>query len=389
MTAAGAEAGAASAGRLWFGVLGPLEVRRDGEPVHVGGQKARSVLALLVLHANRVVPATQLIEGIWGEDAPDGSLATLQVHVSNVRKALGAGAVETRAPGYLLPAGVDQVDLLAFEADLTAAGAAQAEGNAGEAARRYRTALARWRGAALADVVDAPFATSAIPWLAERRTLALEELAELRLALGEHREAVADLEAAVGEFPHRERLWGQLMVALYRSGRQADALGAYQRARRVLADDLGIDPGAELRRLEAAVLAQDASLDPPQAAPPAPGPEPGGPLVEGPDPTTTFRAFVQRNCRLELADGTEVPLTAAVSIGRHPGCEVHVADGSVSRRHVELRPALGGYLLVDLGSTNGTLVNGAPTVHHLLRDGDEITLGTYPLRYRSESAADA
>jgi DNA-binding SARP family transcriptional activator len=376
-------------GPLTFGVLGPLEVRRDGVEVKAGGQKARSVLALLVLNANRVVPASQLIEGVWGEDAPDGAGATLQVHVSNLRKALGAEAVETRAPGYLLPAQPDQVDLLGFEADLAAARAAQAAGNPAQAAARYRTALARWRGSALADVLDAPFTSSAVPWLAERRTLALEELAEVRLALGEHRDAVADLEAAVAEFPHRERLWGQLMVALYRSGRQADALAAYQRARRVLADDLGIDPGAELRRLEAAVLAQDPSLDPPAAPAPPAAPEPGGPLVEGPDPTTTFRAFVQRNCRLELPDGRLVPLTAAASIGRHPGCEVHLADGSVSRRHVELRPALGGYLLVDLGSTNGTLVNGTPTVHHLLRDGDEITLGTFTLRYRSESAADA
>jgi len=365
---------------LEYRLLGPLEVERSGQPVRVGGAKARAVLAMLVLDANRVVSTTRLIEGVWGEDPPDGAGATLQVHVSNLRKALGPGALETRAPGYLLDVPRDAVDVLAFDDDLSAARALKATGDLAAARSRIEGAIARWRGAPLADLLDAPFAEAAVPWLEERRALAVEEHGDLLIESGAHRDAVAELESALGRWPHRERLWGQLMLALYRSGRQADALAAYQRARRTLGDDLGIDPGPELRRLEAQVLAQDPALDLVDA--PAAEPNAASPDVD--DPGATYRAPVQRNCRLELENGDELTLEAIVSIGRHPDCTITLADTAVSRRHAELRPALGGHLLVDLGSTNGTLVNGVPVVQHLLGDGDVIGVGAHQLRYRSD-----
>ncbi len=362
---------------ITYAILGPLDVRRDGSPLKIGGPKARALLGMLLLDADRVVSSSRLIEGIWGEDAPMGVQATLQVHVSNLRKVLGPGTLLTRSPGYLIEVDPTCFDLARFDARVAEGRALMDAGDPPGARRALADALALWRGPALADVVDAPFVESAVPWLAERRNLALEEHAEASLAAGAHRELVAELEAAVGEAPHRERLWGQLMVALYRSDRQADALSTYQRARRVLGEDLGIDPGPELRRLEAAVLAQDPSLD--LAAPsPAAGPDDG-------DPGATYRAPVQHHCRLVLENGDEIALEGVTCIGRHPDCELTLPDVAVSRRHVELRPALGGYLLVDLGSTNGTLVNDAPVLQHLLADGDVIRVGAHLIRYRADT----
>ncbi|MEJ7584956.1 MAG: BTAD domain-containing putative transcriptional regulator [Acidimicrobiales bacterium] len=209
---------------------------------------------------------------------------------------------------------------------------------------------------------------------------AVEEHAEVSLTLGLHRELVADLEAAVHEAPHRERLWEHLMLALYRSSRQADALATYQRARRRLGEDLGIDPGLGLRKLEAAILDQDPALDlDPNGVGPASVADPD-------DPGDTYRAPAQARCRLVLEDGTERPLDGLITIGRHPECAVCLPDPAVSRRHAELRPALGGFLLVDLGSSNGTLVNDGPAVHHMLVDGDLIGIGAHRLTYRSEPA---
>ena len=372
---------------LTFSVLGPLEVLRDGEPIKVGGAKARAALAMLVLEAGRIVSNGHLIEGIWGEEPPDGVQATLQVHVSNLRKALGADVVVTRAPGYLLDAGPHTVDLLGFDEAVRAARALRAAGQVVESRQCLGEALGRWRGAPLGDLIGAPFTMAAIPWLEERRAFATEEHAEAGLDAGAHREVVGELEAALGRWPLRERLWGQLIVALYRSGRQADALGAYQRARTMLADDLGIDPGPELRRLEGLVLAQDPSLDfDPKTGAVEVVAAPTPAAVDAGDPGDTYRVPAQANFRLELENGDEMVIEGIVAIGRHPDCDVTLLDSAVSRRHVELRPALGGYLLVDLGSTNGTLVNGAPVVQHLLTDGDLIAVGAHQLRYHADPA---
>jgi len=333
--------------------------------VAIGGPKARAVLSLLVLEAGRVVSVTRLIEGIWGEDPPNGVQASLQVHISNLRKVLGDGVVVTRAPGYVLDVAPGQVDHLRFDASVRAARIQRAGGDAAGARAALASALAEWRGSPLADVRDAPFVASAVPWLEEQRAAAVDEQIELSILLGDHRTMIADVEAALAATPHRERLWGHLMLALYRSGRQADALAAFQRARSTLLDDLGIEPGPDLRRLEAAILAQSDSL-----------------IVA--DLAATVSAVTRGNAHLVRADGTEIPLVRLTSLGRHPASDVVLNDPLVSRRHAEIRPALGGHLFIDLGSANGSLVNGVAVVQHLLQPHDRVTIGTFELEYLAD-----
>ena len=263
-----------------FRVLGPLEVETDNGPVVLGGQKERLLLAQLLTRPNQVVPVEALVRGLWGEHPPPTAAKTLQSHVVRLRRALeparargAAGEVlVTREPGYLLRVTPGALDAARFE-ELTAAGRrALADGSVEHAGSLLREALGLWRGRAFEEFLDADFGTAESDRLAELRLAALEDRIEAELRLGRHRELVAELEGLVREQPLRERLWAQLMLALYRSGRQADALLAYQRARSVLVEELGIDPGAELRRLHAAILAQDPALDLP--APPEADPNP-------------------------------------------------------------------------------------------------------------------
>lgn len=363
-------------------MLGPLTVRRGTEEVPIGGPKARAILAFLIIEAGRVVSTARLIEGIWGDDPPSKVQAALQVHISNLRKVLGDGVLVTRAPGYVLEVAPDAVDHLRFETALRSARQQRAGGQMAAARATIADALAMWRGAPLADVIDAPFTDPLVPWLDERRALAGDELVELSLSLGDHRQVIADLESAVSATPHREGVWAQLMLALYRSGRQADALAAFQRARASLLDDLGIEPGAELRRLESAILQQDPSLD-------SPGERTGlQPVVASsiaPSGTATVKAVAVRRGRLVSPDGTEFALDAPITIGRSDDCDIVLADPLVSRRHAEVRPALGAHLLIDLGSSNGTVVNGEPTLQHLLQIGDRVSIGTHELTYLADS----
>ena len=263
-----------------FLVLGPLEVEADDGPVVLGGQKERLLLAQLLTRPNQVVPVEALVRGLWGEHPPPTAAKTLQSHVVRLRRALeparargAAGEIlVTREPGYLLRVAPGALDAARFE-ELTAAGRrALADGSVEHAGSLLREALGLWRGRAFEEFLDADFGAAESDRLAELRLVALEDRIEAELRLGRHRELVAELEGLVREQPLRERLWAQLMLALYRSGRQADALLAYQRARLVLVEELGIDPGAELRRLHAAILAQDPALDLP--APPEADPNP-------------------------------------------------------------------------------------------------------------------
>ena len=245
-----------------FGILGPLEVRNGADPVRVPGAKERALLADLLVNAGRVVPADRLVEDLWGTQPPGNPANTLQGRVSALRRALGpgGGGLVTRPPGYLLEAGPEQVDAGRFErlvAEATALGPAEGP----RAARLLEEALGLWRGPALAEFADQPWAQAEAARLEELRLAATEALVELRLAAGGHAGLVGELEGLVAAHPTRERLRGQLMVALYRSGRQADALGAYTRAREVLAEELGIDPSPELQRLHHQILVQDPALE--------------------------------------------------------------------------------------------------------------------------------
>ncbi|MBV9417507.1 MAG: AfsR/SARP family transcriptional regulator [Solirubrobacterales bacterium] len=250
--------GAVVTGTLRFGVLGPLEVLCDGQPLRLGGERQRALLALLLLNANETVSADRLIEELWGEQAPESGRTALQVRISQLRKALGpAGAqLVTRPPGYVLRLDSGQLDLFRFERLVAEADTAEPT----VAAEKLREAVALWRGAPLADLAYESFAQPAIRRLEELRLAAVERRIDADLALGRQADLVAELQMLALEHPLRERFWAQLMLALYRCGRQADALAAYQSARGALVEQLGIEPGPPLRELEQAILVQDPGL---------------------------------------------------------------------------------------------------------------------------------
>src|SRR5712691_1499575 len=242
-----------------FRILGPLEVVDEGRSLPLGGLRQRALLAILLLHRNEVVATERLMAELCGEKPPATGAKTVHVYVSRLRKTLGKGILLSRPPGYLLRLEPGQLDLDRFEAFFEEARKSDRAG----AAAKLREALSLWRGPPLADFAYESFAQNEIASLEERHLGALEERIEADLALGRHAELVSELEPLVTRHPFRERLRGQLMLALYRSGRQAEALSAYQEARRALAEELGLEPSLMLQRLEKAMLTQDASLEAP------------------------------------------------------------------------------------------------------------------------------
>jgi len=249
-----------------FRILGPLEVDGPGGPMALGGQRQRALLAALLLEAGRVVPMDRLVDELWGEEPPRTATTSLHNSVSRLRRALGEELIETRAPGYLLKAEPEWIDATHFERLLRAA--------RGAAPRERREllvqALSLWRGPALADFAFEQFAQAEIRRLEELRLVAVEERIDADLELGRHGDVVGELEALAAAHPLRESLRRQLMLALYRSGRQAEALDAYQEARARFVEELGIDPGPELRQLQAEILRQGAGLAVPGATVVAP-----------------------------------------------------------------------------------------------------------------------
>ena len=280
----------------------------------LGGQKRRALLAVLLLDANSVVSGDRLIDALWGDSPPETARNTIQVYISQLRKLLPESALETAPPGYRLVIEPDNVDLFEFirlsEEGRTALGAGDAAGGADT----LRAALALWRGAPLADLAWEPFAQAEIVRLEELRLAALEDRIDADLALGRHGQLIGELEQLVAEHPLKERLRAQLMLALYRSGRQADALAVYQRARRTLVDELGIEPSDSLKQLELAILAHDPalSLDAPLAAPPSPRqvPTPPTPLLGRESELAALADLVRRE------DARLVTLTGIGGIGK-------------------------------------------------------------------------
>jgi predicted ATPase/DNA-binding SARP family transcriptional activator len=253
-----------SSAALEFRVLGPIEAVRDELAVRLGGRRQRALLALLLLEPGRPVSPDRLIDGLWRDTPPPDAERALRVYVSRLRAALGEGAVRTHASGYALQAESERIDSKQFERLLRDGREALRRGSAGLAAERLGAALALWRGDAMSDVADdGPLALEARR-LDELRLVCKEELFEAELALGRHAGLVAELERLVADHPLRERLWRQLVVALYQSGRQADALAAYQRARTLFADELGLEPSEELRAVERAVLRHEVRQVPPE-----------------------------------------------------------------------------------------------------------------------------
>ena len=250
---------------LEFRVLGPLEVIRGQQGLPLGSPKQRALLGLLVVHANEPIPRERLIEELWGDAAPKTVNAILNVYLSRLRRLLADGTGEqlllTQAAGYVLSVPPEGLDARRFEALLERGRRELASGEAGRASLTLRDALALWRGPALADLAFEPFAQTEIARLEELRLAALEARIEADLALGHQDSLVAELETLVAAHPFREGLRAQLMLALYRSGRQAEALEMYRRARRTFSEELGIEPGPRLQELEGAILRHDSSLE--------------------------------------------------------------------------------------------------------------------------------
>ena len=288
-------------------LLGPVQMVRSGREVGLGGPRPRAVLALLVLEAGRVVPAGRLVEELWRGSPPPGAAKTLRSYVSRLRVLLSPdGTLAARGGGYVLGLDPVLVDAVRFEQLAGAGQAALSGGEAAAAAGRFRQALGLWRGAALADVcVVEPLAREAAR-LEELRLAAVEGRIEADIALGLHAEVTGELEGLVTEYPLRERLWRMLVLALYRAERQADALAAYRRARDMLAAELGLEPGEDLRRLEQAVLRQD--------VPAAPSPA----RHNLPAPLTSFLGREQDLAKLEglLGEARLVTLTGTGGTGK-------------------------------------------------------------------------
>jgi predicted ATPase/DNA-binding SARP family transcriptional activator len=285
-----------------YALLGPLRVEGDDGPIEIGAPKQRALLAMLLLsHRQEAVPADRLVDVLWGDDPPATAGKALQVHVSQLRRALGPGhAIVTRGAGYAIELAPGELDLERFEALAAEAAAARAAGDLDAAVERLRGALALFRGAPLSDAPLLGPAALVGERLAELRLGALEAAMDIELARGRHAAVVDELLALTAAHPYRERLHGQLMLALYRSGRQADALEAYRRARETLVEDLGLDPGRELQRLEAAILAQDPALD--LAAPAAPRVAPAFTPLPAPATALLGRAADLETAAALLAD---------------------------------------------------------------------------------------
>ncbi len=300
-----------------FRLLGPLEViGDDGLPVPLGGPRPRALLAQLLLEPNVPVSTDRLIDGIWGESPPASAQNALQVHVHALRNSLGADRIVTRAPGYLARIEPGELDVEHFER-LAGAGAEAGVDD-------VREALALWRGPALADLANEPFAQTAAVRLDETRLAVLETRIDLDLAAGRHAALVGELEALVASHPHRERLRGQLILALYRAGRQADALDAYRDARAAL-DELGLEPSPDLRALERRILEHDPTLalqGPPSEQAPSPAP---AQIVGRTLELTSITALLRREgARLVTLTGpggtgkTTLAVAAATGLGGAP-----------------------------------------------------------------------
>jgi DNA-binding SARP family transcriptional activator/class 3 adenylate cyclase len=398
-----------------YRILGGLEVHDAGRPIAVRGPRRRALLVHLLVNANEVVPDERLLEDLWAGEQPASGRSALRVRVSQLRKALedGDGVILTRPPGYVLHVAPDALDALRFERLLDEGRKALAAGRAEPAAATLHDALALWRGPALADVAYEPWAQSEIARLEELRRAGLEERIEADLALGRHAELVGELEALVAAEPLRERLRGQLMLALYRSGRQADALAAYRATREALVEELGIEPGRALQDLEGAILRQDLALEPPlqlSAPPEAPAPPAAPPgeerkvvtvlvadlsgspalhaerdperagVVLGRAVTTIREAVDDAGGRVESVGGAMVTAAFGAPVAQEDHAERALQAALALRRCVEER--FGEELSLRLGLDTGEVVV------HARETGPTLIGGAVPAATRLASEAD-
>ena len=361
-------------------VLGPLELRVDGGPMPLPGGKPRALLAALLVSRNRVVSSDSLADAIWDGDVPANFLATMQVHVSTLRRALrplsepGLLNVTTQSPGYRVAVDDALVDVGRFGRWVRAGNELLAAHRYVEAADRLRAALGEWTGPALADLRGLRFADDFAVAVEEERLVALQARIEADLACGMESAVVGELVTLTGQYPLREPFWIQLITALYRSGRQADALDAARRIRGLLGDELGIDPSPALRELEGKVLRQE-SLG---RAEPAASPSMQRTVAE--------TAIVLSSARVRLPSGESLPVPSrGLRLGRMDDNDLVIAGEKVSRYHAVVAETGNGFVVNDLRSTNGTHVNDERVVDtHLLRDGDRIRIGGTELVFLSD-----
>jgi DNA-binding SARP family transcriptional activator/DNA-binding beta-propeller fold protein YncE len=358
-----------------FRVLGHVEAYEGGRRLTIGAAKQRSLLAILLIHANEVISADRLIDLLWGDEAPDGASHTLQVYVSQLRKALEPDrprgspqqVLITRGSGYLLQVRDGELDLHRFERLAEEGRAALREGRAEVASAKLGRALELWRGRAFADVAHEDFARDAVTRAEELRIVVLEERVEADLGRGKAAELVPELRGLVAAHPLRERLWGQLMLALYRAGRQAEALETYRQARGVLREELGIDPGPDLQELERAILSQDPSLGPPSRRASAIS-EPAPPEAPAPPPPTVPRVGRRRSL---LVVGPLVIAAATIAVGgvylagRDEGSTIATGPNTVIVIDVETNEIVDGVRVGD-GPAGVAVGEGAVWVANLL-----------------------
>lgn len=366
-----------SPGRVRIDLLGPVRLRVDDVDLARGGPKLRGIVAVLALAGGRIVSVNDVLESVWGDDLPGTARNTLQYHIGVLRKNLAAhdaaSCLVTREPGYGLLAETDVAQFLARAAQ---GARARTAGDHENAAAVFADALNQWRGKALADLRDFEFAEARAVALENQRLVCLESWADAELACGRAEGLIPPLQELVAENPTRERLWEQLMIALYRTGRQDAALAAYRSARTSLQRMLGVEPSVRLDAVQQAILRHDAKLAPT----PAIRSRPARILTQ----TTLLTPESARSAAMLAGPGgTIIELgRVPVVLGRHADCDLVLSDDQASRRHARVELGPSGYMVVDLGSTNGTFVNGvrvdetAPLVH-----GDRIEVGHLSLRY--------
>jgi predicted ATPase/DNA-binding SARP family transcriptional activator len=336
-----------------FRLLGPVEAVGNEGPLPLGAPKQRALLALLLLNGDAVVPRERLVDALWGDAPPRSAVASLQVYVHALRRAVGADRIETRGTGYRLRLDPDELDATRFGRLVEQGRDALASGAPADAAEDLRGALRLWRGAPLADLAGEPLTEAEAPRLEEQRLQALELLQDAELALGQHDALVPELQSLIAAEPYRERFRAQYALALYRSGRQADALAACRAARELLMEELGIDPSPELRELEGRILRHDPAL----AAPEAPAPA-RMQLPTPPTPLVGRRLEVAAVCALLRRDDVRlVTLTGPGGAGK-----TRLALAAAAELGPDLRD---GAVFVDLASVRDPTLLG-PSIAHTL-----------------------
>ncbi|HEY2202601.1 MAG TPA: AfsR/SARP family transcriptional regulator [Solirubrobacteraceae bacterium] len=290
---------------LDFRILGTFEVLEDDQPLTLGSPRQRALLAILVLRRGEVLSSDRLIDELWGEQPPSSAIKIVQGCISQLRKILGEGVLITRGGRYQLAVAPDQLDAERFSRLADAGREALAAGDPAMAVELFASGLSLWRGDALADFAYERFAQSEAARMEEERLGALEDRIDAELALARHHEITAELEDLCRHHPYRERLLSQLMIALYRDGRQADALEAYRTGRQAFGAELGLEPGPRLRALERQILDQDPTLDPP---------------ARGPSDTETHPPASTARGRRAVGRGPRWVVTASAAVGSGHGC---------------------------------------------------------------------